>query len=74
MIGNSVDETNFPHKILLTSKQVAILRKAFANYFSVDIRLSKIPLSKIVQSGGLFGRLLSLLLKTGLLLMKIVLH
>ena len=32
MIGNSDDETNFPHKLLLTNRQVANLRKAFANY------------------------------------------
>ena len=30
MIGNSDDETNFPHKLLLTNRQVANLRKAFA--------------------------------------------
>ena len=29
MIGD--DETNFPHKLLLTNKQVPNLRKAFAN-------------------------------------------
>ena len=30
MIGD--DETNFPHKLLLTNRQVATFRKAFANY------------------------------------------
>ena len=29
MIGNSDDETNFPHKLLLTNRQVANLLKAF---------------------------------------------
>ena len=71
MIGNSVDETNFPHKILLTNKKGANLRKVFANCLSADIKLSKTQLSKIVQSGGFLGRLLAPLLKTGLLLMKI---
>ena len=47
MIGNSDDETNFPHKLLLTNRQVANLRKAFANYLSTDIKLSKTQLSKI---------------------------
>ena len=37
MVGNSDDETNFPHKLLLTNRQVANLRKAFANYLSTDI-------------------------------------
>ena len=31
MIGNSNDETNFPHELLLTNRQVANLRKVFAN-------------------------------------------
>ena len=28
------DESNFPHKLLLTNRQVANLRKAFASYLS----------------------------------------
>ena len=31
MIGNSDDEINFPHKLLLTNRQVANFHKAFAN-------------------------------------------
>ena len=46
MIGNSDDETNFPHKLLLTNRQVANLRKAFANRISTDIRLSKAQCKK----------------------------
>ena len=42
MIGNSDHETNFPHKLLLTNRQVANLCKAFANYLSTDIKLSKL--------------------------------
>ena len=64
MIGDN--ETNFPHKLLLTSRQVANLRKAFANYSSKDIKLSKTQLSKMIQSGGFLGRLLGPLIKTGL--------
>ena len=30
MIGNSDDNTNFPHVLLLTNRKVANLRKAFA--------------------------------------------
>ena len=62
MIGNSNDEANFPHKLLLTKRQVASLRKVFANYLSTDIKLSKSQLSKMIQSGGFFGRLLGPLL------------
>ena len=70
MVCNSDDDTNFPHKILLANRRVANLRKAFANYLSTDIKLSKTELFKMVQWGGYFGRLLGSLLKTGLPLMK----
>ena len=68
MIGDN--ETNFPHKFLLTNRQVLNLRKAFTNYLSTDIKLSKTQLSKMIQSGGFLGRLLGPLLKTGLPLIK----
>ena len=58
MVGNSKDNTNFPHELLLTNRQVANLPKAFANYLSTDIKLSKTQLSKIIQSGGFLGKLL----------------
>ena len=47
MIGNSDDETNFPHKLFLTNRQVANLRKAFANHKWTDIKLSKTQLTKM---------------------------
>ena len=49
MISNLDDETNFPHNLLLTNRQVANLRKTFANYLSTDIKLSKTQLSKMIQ-------------------------
>ena len=70
VIGNYHDQSNFPHKLLLTNRQVANLCKAFANNSSADIKLSKTQLSKMIQSGGFLGRLLGPLLKTGLPLMK----
>ena len=57
-IGNSEDKTNFPYKLLLTNRQVANLCKAFANYLSIDIKLSKTQLSKVKESGGFLGKLL----------------
>ena len=39
MMGDN--ETSFPHKLLLTNRQIANLRKAFANHLSIDIKLSK---------------------------------
>ena len=47
MVGNSNDNTNFPHELLLTN-----------NHSSVDIKLSKTQLSKMIQSGGFLGNLL----------------
>ena len=42
MVSNSNDNTNFPHELLLTNRQVANIRK----------------LSKMIQSGGFLGNLL----------------
>ena len=70
MIGDSNDKGNFPHELLLTNRQVSSIRKAFANNSSVDIKFSKTQLSKMMQSGGFLGKLLGLLLKTGLPLIK----
>ena len=72
MIGNSGDNTNFPHELLLTNRQDANIRKAFANHLSTDIKLSKTQFSKIIQSGGFLGKLLGPLLRTGLPLIKSV--
>ena len=68
MIGNSDDEANFPHKSLLTNRQVANIRKAFANHTSTDIKFSKAQLTKM-QKGG-FLRFLAPLLKSGLPVLK----
>ena len=68
MVGD--EETNFPHKWLLTNRQVANLCKAFADKPSIDIKLSKTQISKMIKSGGFLGRLLGPLAKTGLPLMK----
>ena len=51
MVGNS-------NELLLTNRQVANIRKAFANHSSSDIKLSKTQLSKMIQSGGFLGKLL----------------
>ena len=58
MVSNSNDNTNFPHELLLTNRKVANIHKAFANHSSIDIKLSKTQLSKMIQSGGFSGNLL----------------
>ena len=68
MVGD--DETNFHHKFLLTNRQVENLDKAFANYLSIDIELSKTQISKMMQWDPFLSRLIGPLLKTGLPLIK----
>ena len=58
MVSNSYDNTNFPHELLLTNRQVANIRKAFAKNTSTDIKLSQTQLLKMIQSGGFLGNLL----------------
>ena len=53
MIGDY--DTNFPQKLLLINRQVANLRKAFADKSSNDIKLSKTQISKMIQSGAFLG-------------------
>ena len=50
---------DFPHELLLTTRQKAKLRNAFNNNMSTDLKLSKAQISKIIQSGGFLGSLLS---------------
>ena len=73
VVGDSNDDTDFPHKLSLTITQLSRFRKAFANNLSANIKLSKTQLHKIGQSGEFLGRLLGTLLETGLPLMKNVL-
>ena len=64
----------WPHELLLTTRQKTKLRNAFNNNMSTDLKLSKVQISKINQSGGFLGRLLGPLLKTGLPLIKNVIN
>ena len=69
--GDSNDEKNFPHKLLLTNRQILRLCKAFANSSSANIELSKTQFYEIWQSGEFWSRPLGPLLKIWLPLMKI---
>ena len=44
--GDSNDENNFLHKLLLTNVQVSKLRKALPNNLSANIKLSKLTCMK----------------------------
>ena len=52
---------NLPHELLLTTRPKTKLRNAFESNISTDIKLSKAQTSKIVQSGGFLGALLSII-------------
>ena len=52
VVGDSNDDTNFLHELLLTDTQVSKIHKAFPNGSSANIKFSIMHLSKIVQLGG----------------------
>ena len=54
-----LDGNDLPHELLLRTRQETKLRNAFNNNMSTDIKLSKAQISKIIQSGGFSGSLLS---------------
>ena len=62
------DGNNLPHELSLTTRQKTKLRNAFNNNMSTDLKLSKTQISKIIQSGGFLGSLLS---KLAVPLMKV---
>ena len=47
VVSDSNDENNFPRKLLSIDTQDSILRKAFANNPSANIKISKTQLHKI---------------------------
>ena len=61
LIRNFNDETNFPHKLLLTGKQVSNIRKVFVNGSSANTKFSKIQFSKMQSGVGLLPKV-----KTGI--------
>ena len=50
---------DLPHELLLTTRQKAKLRNPFNNNMSTDLKLSKLQISKMIQSGGFLGSLFS---------------
>ena len=58
VVGDSNDENNFRHKLLLTNTHVLNFCKAFTDNSSAKIKLIKRQLREIKQSGGFLGRIL----------------
>ena len=54
-----LDGNDLPHELLLITRQKKKLRNVFNNNMSTDIKLSKGQISKIIQSRGFLGLLLS---------------
>ena len=54
-----LDGNDLPHKLLLITRQKIKLRNGFCNNMATDLKLSKAQISKIIQSGGFLGSLLS---------------
>ena len=50
---------DLPHQLLSATRQKTKLRNAFNNNISTDLKLSKVQMSKIIQSGGFLGSFLS---------------
>ena len=62
------DGNDLPHELLLTTWQRTKLKNVLSINMSTDIKLSKAQISKIIQSGGFLGSLLS---KLAVPLMKV---
>ena len=50
---------NLPSELVLITRQITKLRNAIENNMATDIKLSKVHISKIIQSGGFLSSLLS---------------
>ena len=50
-----LDGNDLPRELLLTTRQKTMLRNAFNNNMSTEIKLSKAQIFKIIQSGEFLG-------------------
>ena len=46
MIGDSNDEANFPHELLLTDRPISSIRKAFSNNYQLILNFQKLSYQK----------------------------
>ena len=53
------NKDELPHELLLTTRQNTKLRNAISNNLTIDIKLGKAQIKKLMQSGGFLGKLLS---------------
>ena len=60
------EDEELPHELFLTPRKTTKIRNAFANNMSADVKVSKVQIFKIIQSGGSFGSWLANLGKKAL--------
>ena len=53
------NKDELPHELLLITRQNTKLGNAINNNLATDMKLSKAPIKKLIQSGGFLGKLLS---------------
>ena len=63
VIANTIDEINIQIKLLRTDRPTSKLCKDFVYNLSANMNSAKAQISKIMELGGFFGRLLGLLLE-----------
>ena len=49
------EDEELSHELFLTTRQITKIRNGSANNMSIEIKLNKAQISKIIQSGGSFG-------------------
>ena len=57
------EDEEVPHELFLITRNATKIRNAFANIMSIDMKLIKTQISKIIQSGEYFGFLSANLVK-----------
>ena len=50
-----VEDEELPHELFLRRREKTKTKKDFASNMSIDIKLSKAQMPKLIQSGGSFG-------------------
>ena len=60
-VGESNDDTNFPHKLLLSNTQVSRIHTVLPNGSLTNIEFSKTRLSKMIQLGGCLSNYVKIL-------------
>ena len=57
------EDEEVPHELFLITRNATKIRNTFANIMSIDMKLIKTQISKIIQSGEYFGFLSANLVK-----------